>query len=60
MKHQYDDDQGKNADFEDNTATDPAEIRGVNNETRKRNLEGEEKRTTYGGKDNDPNKQKKL
>jgi len=58
MEHQYDDDQGKNADFEDNTATDPAEIRGVNNENIERNLEGEEERTTYGGKEINPNKLK--
>ena len=58
MGHQYDDDQGENADFEGNTAKDPAEIRGVNNENRERNIEGEEKRTTYGGEEIDPNKLK--
>ena len=58
MGHQYDDDQGENADFIDNTASDPAEIRAVNNENRERKHERERIRTTYGGQDIDRRKMK--
>jgi hypothetical protein len=57
MQHQYDFDQGKNADDEEqNTAKDPSEIRAVNNENRARAKEGLKKRTTYGGEKIDPKK----
>jgi len=59
MQHQYDNDQGTNADFSgDNSAKDPAEIRGVKNENRERKREGVHERTTYGGEEIDPNKLK--
>jgi len=56
MQHEYDLDQGEDADDQDNTAEDPSEIRAVNNENRGRTLLGFFKRLTYGGKKIDKDK----
>ena len=59
MRHQYDHqigNTGDNADFP--SATDPAEIRAVNNENRARKIEKIKERKTYGGDKIDPKKLK--
>ncbi len=59
MRHQYDHQIGNtedNADFP--SATDPAEIRAVNNENRARKIEKIKERKTYGGDKVDPKKLK--
>ena len=59
MRHQYDHqigNTGDNADYP--SATDPAEIRAVNNENRARKIEKSKERKTYGGEKIDPKKLK--
>ena len=57
MQHQYDYDQGNQADSVGKTgASSPTEQRAVKNENRARKAEGLPKRTTYGGVKIDPSK----
>ena len=58
MQHQYDYDTGNMADghFDANSASNPSEIRAVNNENRMRKVNSSEQRTTYNGQPIDPKK----
>ncbi|WP_306352567.1 RHS repeat domain-containing protein [Flavobacterium sp. '19STA2R22 D10 B1'] len=59
MRHQFDHDIGNMQDnARGNDENDPAEIRAVYNENRANDILGKKHKTTYGGKEIDPNKLK--